>query len=198
MEMPGFSAEEISVTVDGANTLTIEAQKNGGYIRRLVSLPEDVSVASVTLKNGLLRVVAPRDEMEPPYVLNISTGPPVPTEDEEDGKKYYRFSIAAPGVAPADLRVTMHPDPRVLEVEIAGSTIVHGKTYAIDKRIRLPHDVETEEEYAPHVSLANGILTLTMAAERAYPNRVEAGTRKLTIESSEAAAPAAEPEAMSE
>merc|ERR1719498_122961 len=36
MEMPGFSAEEISVTVDGANTLTIEAQKKGAYIRRLV------------------------------------------------------------------------------------------------------------------------------------------------------------------
>ena len=133
--------------------------------------------------------------MDPPYDLSISTDPASHAEDDEH---HYRLALSAPGVAPADLSVTVHPDPRVHEVELAGSTTVHGRTYTIDKRIHLPRDAEVTEDFAPHVSLANGILTLTV---RKFPDEAAATTTKLTIESSSSAASVAqvaEPEAMAE
>ena len=110
-------------------------------------------------------------------------------------------SLSAPGVAPADMSVTVHPDPRVREIEIAGETTVHGMTYSIDKRYVLPREAELEEGGPfpePRVSLANGILTLTVA-KRADPEPIE--KMKLTVEVPETAkapAAAAEQEPMME
>ena len=108
------------------------------------------------------------------------------------GDETYRVSIAAPGVAPADLNVVVHPDPRVHEIELAGGSTVYGTTYAIDKRVHLPRDAEAKDAV---VSLANGILTLTVPKRAAEEASTPAKKMKLTIESPSEPAKAAEAEA---
>lgn len=190
LEAPGVSADDFELTYDEKDRIMkIAVKRDDMHLVRSVRLPEDANAktAKVTLELGILRMSFGKDEMKPPFSLDLADTTAHPTGDET-----YRVSIAAPGVAPADLNVVVHPDPRVHEIELNGGSTVYGTTYAIDKRVHLPRDAEAKDAV---VSLANGILTLTVPKRAAEEASTPAKKMKLTIESPSEPAKAAEAEA---
>lgn len=182
VEAPGIPAEDFEVIIEASafepGILTLAATRNGVRSQSAVRIPEDADVksAKATLEYGILRIHFKRDEMAPPTHLTLCDPDQL---GGDDPSKFYRLTLKAPGVAPDDLSVTVHPDPRVREIEIAGETTVAGRKYTIDKRVHLPRDADAEDAA---VSLANGILTLVVPKPYDADKDAPAEKIKLTIE----------------
>jgi len=167
-ELPGTKPSEVHVSVKGLE-LIIKAKLsdvNGlrSHFERRLTLPNDADAgkAIASCENGILRIEVPKKEPAATFEIGLVEFDELPPSNcEGDDQPQYRETIAAPGVAPADLKITCSCS----DIEIVGQTAVRGKVYGIQRRYSLPRDADVAGSTA---ALAHGILTLVVP-KRAQP-----------------------------
>jgi len=183
----GVKPSDLSVTVD-SRILTVKGetgeQARTHVVNWKIKLPReaDVDKAEASLVDGLLSVTFPKKEAVEPVTVVASTE----AEEEPSDAPRYNLTVAAPGLAAADLTISIDED-RV--INLSGFTKRTGAR--IERRYQLPENATIESAHASHV---DGILTISVPkGERAPEKRLELAVTKpeqSPTEPEKAAAPA--------
>jgi len=173
-ELPGTKPSEIEVTIKGSDLIvTAKTDAKNGLTRRLnhrITLPADADAdkAAASCENGVLHIELPKQAPAEP-LAPFEIGLVEPDALPEDGQAHYRQTLHAPGVAPADLKITCTAE----EISVEGRTEARGgRAYGIHRRFALPDDADTAGATA---ALTHGLLTLVV------PRRPEPEPRLLPV-----------------
>jgi len=114
-----------------------------------------------------------------------SSSAPAPTSNDDEAKEDIKIVLAAPGVRPADLSVSIIGS----EMSVKGETHKHGETFAINRKIAVPRLADAE---SAQVTASDGMITITMRHKKRQhvPIRVEATPAKIDSDASETKAAA--------
>merc|ERR1712137_1388232 len=145
-QLPGTKPSDVHVSVECLELIVRAKLANDNGLRsrfeRRLTLPVDADAGKAvdSYENGILRIEVPKKEPAAPFEIGL-VEPDVlpPTNGEEGGQAHYRETIAAPGVAPTDLKITCAGG----DVEIVGRTKVRGMTYGILTLV-VPKRLQTE------------------------------------------------------
>ena len=147
---PGVRTEDLNVRVEG-QTLRIEGETKTANqhmrIARSLWFPADANVQSLIASHadGVLTVTVPK-QSPTPVQLQLSA----PTDRDENK---YHFAIEAPGVRPADMKVTRLGQ----RLDIEGETKSAARHMQIRRSLQLPPDADVR---GMSVSLSDGLLSV--------------------------------------
>jgi len=180
---PGVKTQDIKVTVEhnvhtGQDVIKVCGQSASAahthFVNWSTTLPKTADGAAATAEavDGILSVSIPKKSAEDSKakatrILSVDSTLPsesTPSSDSEDDDDTYSLTIRAPGIAAADLSITLQSTL----LKIVGETKRTGMK--IDKVYQLPRDVDIHGDKcaASHV---DGVLSMTLQ-KKATPSSV--------------------------
>jgi len=170
---PGVRSGDLKITVDHRSLKVVGETPSRGtmsthVVNWTVNLPRDADadLATATHDDGVITVHLPKKQPSEPLTLLASTEVPEPCEGP-----HYSLTVSAPGLAAADLSISIDDEGAV---KLTGSTERTGAR--IKRSFQLPEDAAIARAHASHV---DGILTISVPkAKRAPEKHLELASTK--------------------
>jgi len=172
---PGVKAEDVKIEVAPGGSVSIRGETRTSshthFVNYAVALPKDADpeTAHAEVIDGVITVVLPRKAANVEVQRVQVTAAPVgenadgASSDGDDTQQCHVLTLAAAGLAAADLTIEVKPADSLFKVSGESKRT----TAKLTKCFRMPRDADDADTW--HASQVDGLLTLTIPKKQATP-----------------------------